>query len=332
MLIGHEQLVEDFKRLAERKELSHGYIFSGPARVGKKLFALCFANFLETGDFDSPSQVLPGKILEGKEGSEAKALLPPKQKILRDAFLLEPDENKTIGIDEIRRIRNFLWQKPIASRKRTVIINDAEALTGEAQNAFLKIAEEPPESALLILVVRDSEKLWPTLRSRLQKIYFSSVPPPLIKNWLEEKFHGDRQQFQSAVKLSSGQPGLAWKMLFDERFRALQKSGENFLKSGFWERREIIKTLLEKDDFNLSEFLEVLLMLLSFDKLPFEGLSQAPQGQSNGRMVSRVEPSQKETPATTNSKLWHRILDLRRNADYLNLNPRLQLENLLNGE
>lgn len=298
MLIGHEKLVEDFKRLAERNELSHAYIFSGPAWVGKKLFALCFANFLETGDFDSSSKISGGEIEEGKPN------------MLRDAFLLEPDEQQTIGIDEIRQIRNFLWQKPIVSGKKTVIINDAEALTGEAQNALLKIAEEPPESSLLVLIARDLEKLSVTLRSRFQKIYFSSVPSKRIESWLmvrllspqEEKFDGDRQQLQSILTLSSGQPGLAWRMLFDERFKALQKSGESFLKSGFWERREMIKTFLDQDDFNLNEFLEILLMMFS-----------------QGKLSKKV-----------NLKLWHRILELRRNTDYLNLNPRLQLENLLN--
>ncbi len=277
MLIGHEQLVENFKGLAEQNELSHGYLFSGPSRVGKKLFALCFANFLETGKFGGP-------------------------KMLGDAFLLEPDEKQTIGIDEIRRIRNFLWQKPVASKKRTVIINDVEAMTGEAQNALLKIAEEPPQSSFLILVARDPEKLLPTLQSRLQKVYFSSVPLPLVENWLKEKFGCEKEQSRAAAVLSSGQPGLAWRMLFDERFQALRKSGEAFLKSGFWARREMIKTILEPDDFNLNEFLEILLMILS-------------GGQ---------------TRAKTNPKLWHKILDLRHNADYLNLNPRLQLENLLN--
>lgn len=276
MIVGHEQLVEDFRGLAERNELSHGYIFSGPSRVGKKLFAVSFANFLETGVFEEP-------------------------KMFRDGFLLEPDENRTIGIDEVRRIRNFLWQKPIVSKKRTVVINDVETMTGEAQNALLKIAEEPPESSLLILVARDSEKLLPTLQSRLQNIYFSSVPSALIEDWLKEKFNGDKQRFQSAITLSSGQPGLAWRMLFDERFQRIQTSGEVFLKSGFWARREMIKTLLEPDDFNLNEFLEILLMILSREK-------RSPN---------------------INVKLLHRILELRKNVDYLNLNPRLQLENLL---
>ena len=91
-------------------------------------------------------------------------------------------------------------------------------------------------------------------------------------------------------------------MLFNERFQELRKSGESFLKSGFWARREMIKALLEKDDFNLNEFLEILLIILSIE----------------------------QSSAKINQKLWHRILELRQNADYLNLNPRLQLENLLN--
>ena len=47
-LVGHANIIRDLKKLADSGALSHGYIFSGPARVGKKLFARCFANFLET--------------------------------------------------------------------------------------------------------------------------------------------------------------------------------------------------------------------------------------------------------------------------------------------
>ncbi|GEM_PF-337716 len=314
MFIGHEQLVEDFKKLAERNELSHGYLFFGPPRVGKRMFAVRLANLLETGVFDPSSLISDGEIREGRPN------------ILSDELLIEPDENqatrgerlvpskvegsrttrgehsRTIGIDQIRGLKNFLWQKPIFSTRRTAIVNDAESLTDEAQNALLKIAEEPPASSLLVLVAADSEKLRPTLSSRLQKIYFSPIPSSQIEQWLTEKIAATKEEARFLAESSFGQPGLAWRMAKDEKFRSLRQSADALLRSGFWERRTMIKALLEKDDFNLTGFLEVLLMHI------------AEIVRAEGKHFAR----------------WHKIIELRRQADYFNLNPRLQLENLLN--
>lgn len=276
MLIGHERLVDDFTRLAEANALSHSYLFLGPPRVGKKSFALYLAHCVEHGTFD-----------------DAKAL--------RETLLVAPDEERTIGIDAIRGVKHFLLQKPVASSRRIAIIDDAEKMTGDAQNALLKIAEEPPASSLLILASGDSEKLWYTLRSRLQQIYFAPVPSREISRWLKENLDCKKEEAEAAAISSFGQPGLAWRVLRDEQFKSRLREASVFLQSRFWERRNLVKSLLERDDFDLGEFLETLLISLS---------------KTAARDGSRFA-------------LWHKILELRRNADFLNLNPRLQLENLM---
>lgn len=138
-----------FKKLADNNKLSHAYLFYGGNREGKIIFAQSLANSEET-------------------------------------LIIEPDEKGTIGIDTIRALKYFLWQKPtrppcFATRSgqanlklRTVIIKEAENLTNQAQNAALKIVEEPPESALIIFIAKNIENLLPTLTSRLQKIHFPS--------------------------------------------------------------------------------------------------------------------------------------------------------------
>ncbi|MDP3948556.1 MAG: hypothetical protein Q8Q17_01250 [bacterium] len=276
MLIGHEKLIKDFKKLAEAGTLANGYLFFGQPRVGKKLFAVCLANFLETG-----------KLLE-------------PEKVLTDFLLIKPDEQGTIGIDQMRRLRNFLWQKPFASSRRTAVIDDSEAMTGEAQNAILKIAEEPPESSLLILIASDYERLWPTLQSRMQRIYFAPVAKTLINKWLKEELKCKTDDAGNFAEASFGQPGLALMLASDENFKLLRQSAEKFLKSGFWERRNVIKTILENEKFNLSSFLEALLIFLSNDVV-------------SGK----------------NADLWHKISALRRDSESYNINPRLQLEALL---
>lgn len=273
-IIGREKLTKDFKELSKRNALANCYLFYGPQRVGKKLFASHLANFLETSEFEEP-------------------------KALYDFLLVEQDEKGTIGIDEVRKLKNFLWQKPAASPRRTAVINDAEAMTGEARNAILKIAEEPPESSLLIIVAADPERLPPTFQSRLQKIYFPPVPAKAVEKWLVAEKKCKPEEAKRFSESSRGQPGLALMAASDAGFMSLLKSAEKFLGSGQWERRNLVKAMLEDEKFSLPRFLEAVMILIS------------------------------KTAAGKNSELWHKVAALRRDSESYNINPRLQLESLM---
>lgn len=151
-MINHQKLQKDFQKLIEKSRLSHAYLFFGGdagSEREKLLFAESLANFLESGIFEKP------------------------KKLLTETLLIEKDEEGKIGIDAVRNIRHFLYQKPIASKYRTLIIGGADLLTREAKNAILKIVEEPPESALIIFIVNQEDNLSPALVSRLQRIYFA---------------------------------------------------------------------------------------------------------------------------------------------------------------
>ena len=301
MLIGHKLLVNNFKALVKSERLAHGYLFFGPEGVGKKTFALALANFLETENFDSDSG-----------------------KILNDVLLIQPDEKGTIGIDAVRGIKNFLCQRPNASLRRTLIVDEVEALTGEAQNALLKITEEPPESSFLILVARDPEILMPTLQSRLQKIYFA----PLRFNEVEEGLKNRIKNYESrimkeVVKESRGSLGLALKMSGGDlaanpeisneavKFQETRKLAEKFLTTSGGARKDFIKELLERSpaggDFDILAFLDAAVLVLA-DRL---------------RNYENVQNYEK------NAELWHKVLKLRQNFSNFPLNPKLQLLNLL---
>ncbi len=179
-IVGHAEIIGDLKKLTKKGTLSHGYIFYGPAMVGKRTIALAFAKFLEKGEFEP--------VLEHEVLQDAKLISPA------------PGEN-SIGVLAAREVKHFLWQKPNVSEKRTLIIDDAELLTTEAQNALLKVTEEPPASSLLIIVTSDTESLMPTLLSRLQKIYFGAVA--------EKEIAGP------VAKKALGKPGLASRLEHD---------------------------------------------------------------------------------------------------------------------
>ncbi|MEK7553581.1 MAG: hypothetical protein AAB504_02775 [Patescibacteria group bacterium] len=173
-----------FKKLADVDKLSHAYLFFGEASERKIIFALSLANYLENKEF---------KLLE--------------KNILEECFVISPDEKGIIGIDESKKIGSFLYQKPVLSKKRTVIIKDADSLTPEAQNATLKIVEDSPEGSLLIFIAKDESSLLPPLASRLQKIYFPETAAPkkadasILKMGLEEIIEKDRidEYFKSLI-------------------------------------------------------------------------------------------------------------------------------------
>ncbi len=176
-MVNYQKLKEDFKRLIDGDKLSHAYLFFGESQAGKFDFALSLANYLE------------------------------KQKVLEECFIIAPDEKGTIGIDAVKKINNFLYQKPVFSKKRTAIIRDAENMTPEAQNAVLKIVEEPPQDALIIFIVKNEDSLLPPLVSRLQKIYFPRIAPfkasnsQILKMGLEEIIENDKldEYFESLI-------------------------------------------------------------------------------------------------------------------------------------
>ena len=82
-------------------------------------------------------------------------------------------------------MKYFLSERPSASAYRTVIIDGADNLTDQAQNALLKVSEEPPAHGLLILIVDNPENLLPTLQSRFHKVYFPRLSEEKIAGYLK---------------------------------------------------------------------------------------------------------------------------------------------------
>ncbi len=255
MIIGHENSVKLFKKLADEDKLFHAYFFFGESQVGKFLFAVSLANYFEYGNFEKP------------------------KKILEETLIISPDEKNKIGIDSARRSQNFLFQSPILSKKRIVIIRDAENLTFEAQNALLKTIEDNPPFSLVIFVSADENSLLPALSSRLQKRYFSRIAESEIKKYLENQYFensgdkkNDKKKIIEAVKNSFGRPGRAISYLrnkeeksdniiednnidefFESKLIELRASGYKNIELA----KEVLKRLLLIKMFNLNKKLQL---------------------------------------------------------------------------
>lgn len=143
-----KKIEKDFQNLIDTNNVFHAYVFFGEDEEAIVGFSNKLAHALEQGTFAD----------EGK--------------FLNDFLLVTPTEKESIGIDEVRAVQDFLYRKPIVSSKRMVVICPADAITDEGQSALLKIIEEPPKDALIVLVAHASDSVLQTISSRVHEIYF----------------------------------------------------------------------------------------------------------------------------------------------------------------
>lgn len=144
----------------QANRLHHGWLLTGPRGIGKATFAYSMARALlnTTPTFDlSPEDPVFRRVAAGSHG---------------DLMVVEKKENKEIPIDAIRDIKEFMGKTPLEGGRRVVIVDSICESNIRAQNSLLKILEEPPENAILILVCHSMGKILPTIRSRVQKLSF----------------------------------------------------------------------------------------------------------------------------------------------------------------
>ncbi len=148
-------------------------------------------------------------------------------KVSPDIFYVSPAK-QSISINEIRNLKKHIFQKPVHLPSKIIIFKEAHKLTTEAQNALLKILEEPPENVIIILEAQNKENLLPTVRSRLVLIeakkeydtyqtdlYLTQTLPELLKtlpkiknpeNWLDNQVHIIHTQIVKNAKNSKTPP------------------------------------------------------------------------------------------------------------------------------
>jgi DNA polymerase-3 subunit delta' len=184
--VGYDDLMDLFVKMADERRLFQSYIFFGESSVGKFTFADRLANYLEFGNLE-----------------ESK--IPRSETIV----IAAAKDKESIGIDTIRDMKYFLSEQPSASAYRTVIVDGADSLTDQAQNALLKVSEEPPAHGLLILIVDSPENLLPTLRSRFHKIYFPRLSEEKISGYLKSVWSIEEKAAADVAKNSFGRMGRA---------------------------------------------------------------------------------------------------------------------------
>ena len=156
--------VQILKNLIKSDKIGHAYLFTGREGSGKKSAAIAFAKAINCSNLSENYNPC----------NHCSSCLKIEKEIHPDFQIIFP-LNSIISIDQIREIKKVIYWPPLESRKKIFIIDDAHKMTIPASNSLLKILEEPPAFAVLILITSKPEILLPTVISRCYQISFKQA-------------------------------------------------------------------------------------------------------------------------------------------------------------
>jgi DNA polymerase-3 subunit delta' len=198
---GHEAQVEGFRRAVRRGRLAHAYLFTGPAGIGKRLFAVELAKAL---------------FCEGNTGDELEACdrCPACAQVEAGTHpdfypAARPPDSLEFPIELMRELCQGFALKSARGRGKVVVIDGADDLNRESANCFLKTLEEPPPRSVLILVGSSPDRQLPTIVSRCQVIRFAPLPRQTVSELLQAQGVDDPALRDRLARLSGGSVGGA---------------------------------------------------------------------------------------------------------------------------
>ena len=205
-ILGHDHLVEQFRRCVKRGRLAHGLLFVGPQGIGKFAFAKKLAQSLLCQTHDETTFQPCGACASCQQVTadthpDFLLVTKPRDKNFIPIELL-------IGDKEHRR-REGLCQRfglrPFQGGRKIAVIDEADFLNIEGANSLLKTLEEPPPSSVLILIGTSEQKQLPTIRSRCQIVRFQRLPDKLVEQLLlAHNLVHERDQARELAQLAGG--------------------------------------------------------------------------------------------------------------------------------
>ena len=218
-IIGQEQIKEHFRKSLETGKISHAYIINGERAAGKEFIANLFAMALQCeSDGEKPC---------GQCHSCKQALSGNQPDIIK----VTHEKPNTIGVDDVRgQINNDMGIKPYSSPYKIYIMNEAEKMTPQAQNALLKTLEEPPAYGVILILTTNVDALLPTIVSRCVVLNMKPVEDELVRSYLMKELQVPDYKAEVCVSFARGNIGKAKALASSEEFDNIKSEALSLLK------------------------------------------------------------------------------------------------------
>src|SRR5271163_1647377 len=233
--LGNPRIVQALRGALKSQRVPHALLFTGPRGVGKFTLARMFAQAANcerlTDDFcrecptcqriaqlSDPTALTEQGLAERGESADAATVerMPLILQPHPDVWAVVPDPVRLkspvarpmLRIGQLRAVQRAAYFQPMG-RRRVFLLDGAETMRWDVQNVFLKILEEPPGSATLIMTAPSPYALLPTIISRCMQFNFAPLSQPDVENIVKRKTDRKTPELKLAAQLAEGSPGLA---------------------------------------------------------------------------------------------------------------------------
>src|SRR5580698_3764214 len=303
--LGNPRIVSALRGMLRRGRAPSALLFTGPQGIGKYTLARMFAQAANCerlkddfcGECDScvrmapledPAPLIKAGLTERGESADAAAVerMPLIIEPHPDVWLLVPDPVRRLSpvarplirVGQLRAVQRAAYFKP-QGRRRIFIIDGADTMRWNDADVFLKILEEPPESATLILMAPTPDSLLQTIRSRCLQFHLAPVAAEQIEEFLKTRSEKNPAERKLAAQLACGSPGAALALNLEESARlrrSILKLVEQAVRGGKSSELFAATAQLAKQEKESFESILTLLYSLLTDLLE---LSQAPKNR-----------------------------------------------------
>ena len=248
-IVGQEQIKEHLGNALSTGKVSHAYIINGEKNAGKEFIARVFAMALQCEN---------GGAEPCQECRSCKQALSNNHP---DIIRVIHEKPNTISVDDIRsQVNNDVAIKPYSSVYKIYIINEAEKMTPQAQNAILKTLEEPPAYAVILLLTANLNALLPTILSRCVVLNMKPVSDELVRQYLMEQLKVPDYKAEVCVAFARGNVGKAKALASSEDFENVKAEALSLLKYiQDMELTEIVAAIKKITEFKLeiNDYLDI---------------------------------------------------------------------------
>lgn len=214
-LVGHEQAERTMLAAQQSGRLHHAWLLTGPRGIGKATLAWRFARFLLAGQdqaglfggapesLDVPADA-PGRHLV--DARSHPDLFHLRRSLNRDTGRMRAE----IAVDDVRDLGGFMHMTPAMGKARVAIVDAADEMNRNSANAVLKILEEPPPNAVLLIVAHAPGRLLPTIRSRCRRLALQPLSEDTVVDLLGAHAPETKPEERRALaRLAEGSIGRA---------------------------------------------------------------------------------------------------------------------------